>query len=194
LGLCKILIKNVLFFLEAFVKSRKVAFSFVMSVLPSALTLRYTHVFSLYSSSFYFINTFVFLFVTLCFVRIVLLSFCLSVCLSVCLFRLCSKDRLSVGIMDYYTDIARYVTMYTTCKTLGRDSSIGIATQYGLDWTVRGLNPGRRLFTTGLTPALGPPSLIFSWYRVSFPEVKRPGRGFNHPPPSSAEVKEIVEL
>jgi len=28
----------------------------------------------------------------------------------------------------------------------------------------------------------------------SFPEVKRPGRGVNHPPPSSAEVKERIEL
>jgi hypothetical protein len=29
---------------------------------------------------------------------------------------------------------------------------------------------------------------------VSFPGVKRPGRGIDHPPPSSAEVKEKVEL
>jgi len=28
----------------------------------------------------------------------------------------------------------------------------------------------------------------------SFPGVKRPGRGFDHPPPSSAEVKDRVEL
>jgi hypothetical protein len=28
----------------------------------------------------------------------------------------------------------------------------------------------------------------------SFPGVKRPGRGVNHPPPSSTEVKEGVEL
>ena len=28
----------------------------------------------------------------------------------------------------------------------------------------------------------------------SFPEVKRPGRGADHPPSSSAEVKEILEL
>jgi len=28
----------------------------------------------------------------------------------------------------------------------------------------------------------------------SFPEVKRPGRGVDHPPQSSAEVKEIVEF
>ena len=31
-------------------------------------------------------------------------------------------------------------------------------------------------------------------YRVSFPGVKRPGRGVDHPPLSSAEVKERVEL
>ena len=29
---------------------------------------------------------------------------------------------------------------------------------------------------------------------VSIPGVKRPGRGVNHPPPSSAEVKERIEL
>ena len=28
----------------------------------------------------------------------------------------------------------------------------------------------------------------------SFPGVKRPGCGFDHPPPSNAEVKEKVEL
>jgi len=28
----------------------------------------------------------------------------------------------------------------------------------------------------------------------SFPGIKRPGRGVDHPPPSSAEVKERVEL
>jgi hypothetical protein len=31
-------------------------------------------------------------------------------------------------------------------------------------------------------------------YRFSFPGIKRPGRGVNHPPPSSAEVKERIEL
>jgi hypothetical protein len=30
--------------------------------------------------------------------------------------------------------------------------------------------------------------------RVASPEVKRPGRGVDHPPPSSAEVKEGVKL
>ena len=40
----------------------------------------------------------------------------------------------------------------------------------------------------------GPPSLLYNWYRVSFPGVKRPGRGVDHPPPSSDEVKERVDL
>ena len=40
----------------------------------------------------------------------------------------------------------------------------------------------------------GPPSLLHNGYRVSFPGVKRPGRGVNKPPPSSAKVKERVEL
>jgi hypothetical protein len=40
----------------------------------------------------------------------------------------------------------------------------------------------------------GPPSLLYSGYRVSFPGVERPGCGVDHPPSSSAEVKERVEL
>jgi hypothetical protein len=40
----------------------------------------------------------------------------------------------------------------------------------------------------------GPLSLIYNGYRISFPRINRPGRGVNRPPPSSAEVKETVEL
>ena len=40
----------------------------------------------------------------------------------------------------------------------------------------------------------GPPSLLFLEYRLSFPRIKRPGRGVDHPPPSIAEVKERVEM
>jgi hypothetical protein len=38
------------------------------------------------------------------------------------------------------------------------------------------------------------PSLLYNAYRVSFPGVKRPGRGVDHPLPSIARVKERVEL
>jgi len=47
-----------------------------------------------------------------------------------------------------------------------------------------------RFDTTG--PGAHPASYAMdSW---SFPVVKWPWRGFDHPPPSSAEVKERVEL
>jgi hypothetical protein len=38
------------------------------------------------------------------------------------------------------------------------------------------------------------PSLLYNGYRVSFSGVKRPGRGAYHPPPSSSEVKERMQL
>ena len=42
--------------------------------------------------------------------------------------------------------------------------------------------------------AWGPPSLPYYAYRLTFQGVKRPEHGADHPPPSSAEVKERVEL
>ena len=62
-------------------------------------------------------------------------------------------------------------------------------------WKVRGSNPsGGEIFRTRPDRPWGPLSLLYDGYRVSFPGVKRPGRGVNHPPPSSAEVKERVQL
>jgi hypothetical protein len=43
-------------------------------------------------------------------------------------------------------------------------------------------------------PALWPTQPPIQWYRVSFPGVKRPGRGVDYPHPSSARIKERVEL
>ena len=57
------------------------------------------------------------------------------------------------------------------------------------DWTARGSKMSR----THPDRPWGPPSLLYDGYRV-FPGVKRPDRGVDHPPPSSAEVKERVEL
>jgi hypothetical protein len=39
-----------------------------------------------------------------------------------------------------------------------------------------------------------PPPTTYAMGTGSFPGVKRPGRGVDHPPPSSAEVKEKVQL
>jgi len=53
---------------------------------------------------------------------------------------------------------------------------------------------GGKIFHTRSDRPWGPPSLLHNGFRVSFPGVKRPGRGVYHPPQSSAEVKERVEL
>jgi hypothetical protein len=39
---------------------------------------------------------------------------------------------------------------------------------------------------------IGSPSLLHNGYRVCFPKVKSPVRDFDHPPISSAEVKEVL--
>jgi hypothetical protein len=68
-----------------------------------------------------------------------------------------------------------------------RDSSVGIATRYGLG------GPGIKsqwgeIFRPGAHPA------SCTMGTGSFPGAKRSGRRVDHPPPSSAEVKERVEL
>jgi len=56
-------------------------------------------------------------------------------------------------------------------------------------------NPGEReMFRTRPDRPWCPPILLYNRYRVSFPEVRPPRRGFDHPVPSSAEIKERVEL
>jgi hypothetical protein len=62
-------------------------------------------------------------------------------------------------------------------------------------WTVRGSNTGGgEIFSSRPDRPLGLISLLYNRYRVSFLGVKRPGRGVDHPPPSSATVKERVGL
>jgi hypothetical protein len=62
-----------------------------------------------------------------------------------------------------------------------------------MGWTVRGSNPGgeARFSAHAQTgPGVNPAS--YTMGTGSFPGVKRPGRGVDYPPPSSAEVKERV--
>jgi hypothetical protein len=77
--------------------------------------------------------------------------------------------------------------------TVGRDSSVGIATRYGLEGQGIESRWGE-VFRTRPDRPWGPPSLLYNGYWVSFPGVKRPGRGVDHPAPSSAEVKERMEI
>ena len=75
----------------------------------------------------------------------------------------------------------------------GRDVSVGITTRYGLDCP--GIeSPWRRDFLHPSRPALEPTQPPITMGTGSFPGLKRPGRGVDHPPPSSAEVEGRVEL
>jgi hypothetical protein len=71
---------------------------------------------------------------------------------------------------------------------MGRDSAIGIAAGYGLDGPGIKSQWGRD-FQHPSRPALGS-----TMGTGSFLEVKQPGRGADHPPPSMAEVKERIKL
>jgi len=62
--------------------------------------------------------------------------------------------------------------------------------KFAMAWMVWGSNPGG--VETSRTRPDGPPGtpgLLYSGYHGFFPRVKRPGNGFNQPPPFSAEVK-----
>jgi hypothetical protein len=74
-------------------------------------------------------------------------------------------------------------------QLVGPGSSVGIATDYGLDGPGIGSRWGRefaRPSSLFLRPTQPP---IRTMGTGSFSGVKRPGRGADHPPPSSAEVK-----
>ena len=68
----------------------------------------------------------------------------------------------------------------------GRDSSVGVATCYGLDGPV--------IFSAPVQTGPGAHPTSYTLGTGSFPGVKRPGRGADHPLPSSTEVTERVEL
>jgi hypothetical protein len=70
---------------------------------------------------------------------------------------------------------------------------VSIATRYGMGGQGIESRWGE-IFCTLSDRPWGPPTPLYDAYRVSFPGVKRPGRGVDHPLPSSAEVKERVEL
>ena len=71
--------------------------------------------------------------------------------------------------------------------------SVGIATRYQLDGPGIESRLGERFSAPVQTaPGAHPASCIMG--TGSFPGVKRPGRGVDHPPPSSAEVEGRVEL
>jgi hypothetical protein len=89
---------------------------------------------------------------------------------------------------DYSHHARQYryrLLLYMPC---GLGSSVGIETGYGLDGLGIESRWGVRFSTTVQTgPEAHPAS--YTMGTGSFPGVKQPGHGADHPPPSSAEVK-----
>jgi hypothetical protein len=53
-----------------------------------------------------------------------------------------------------------------------------------------GLKPGgHEIFRAHPDRLWEPQSVLYNGYRVSFPELKRPGRSLDHPPPSTVEIE-----
>ena len=66
----------------------------------------------------------------------------------------------------------------------------GIATRYGLNGP-RIESRWVEIFRTRPDRPRGPPSLLYNGWRVSFPGVKRQGRGVNHPPHLAPRLKKV---
>ena len=76
---------------------------------------------------------------------------------------------------------------------VGQDSSVGIATRYGVDDPGVESHWGAR-FSAPVQTSHGAHPASYTMGTGFIPGVERPVLGFDHPPPSSAEVKERIEL
>jgi hypothetical protein len=76
---------------------------------------------------------------------------------------------------------------------VGTDSAVGTATRYGLNGPGIEFLWGAR-FSAPVQTCPGAHRAPYTLGTKSFPEVKGPGRGADHPSPPSAEVKERVQL
>jgi hypothetical protein len=87
-----------------------------------------------------------------------------------------------VGVFDWLPSVM-----------VGRDSSDGIATRYGLGGPGIESRWGARLSAPFQTD-LGAHPASYTMGTGFFPGVKRPGCGVDHLPPFTAEIKEGIEL
>jgi hypothetical protein len=85
-------------------------------------------------------------------------------------------------------NLSCYLLPDNVVSTRGLESTVGIATRYGLDGP-RIESQCRRDFPHLSRPTLGALTASYTTGTVSFPGVKRPGRGVDHPTPTSALVK-----
>ena len=73
-------------------------------------------------------------------------------------------------------------------------NSVVTATLYGLDGPGKRIPVGGEIFSSRPNRPLCPSSLLYKGYRISFLVVKRLGCGVDHQFPSSAEVRQKVQI
>jgi hypothetical protein len=83
--------------------------------------------------------------------------------------------------------------IYALSTFMGRGSSVGIATRYGVDGPAIESRWGGEIFFTRTDRPCGPPTLLYKGYRV-IPGGKTAEAWRRPPTPSIGEVKESVEL
>ena len=77
---------------------------------------------------------------------------------------------------------------------MGRDGLVGIANRNGLDSPGIDRIPVGARFSARVQTGPGAHPATYTMGIGPFPGMKRPRRGVDHPPSSSADVKERVEL
>jgi hypothetical protein len=114
---------------------------------------------------------------------------------AVCVYSFVRGFTITIDVLSavcVYSLVRRFATVRP--MHVGRDSFIGIATRYGVDGPEIESQWERDFPHWPRPTPRGPPSSLYSGYRVFFPGIKRLWCGVNHPPPPSAEIKEIAEL
>jgi len=98
--------------------------------------------------------------------------------------------QLDALIIIYYFNNNQCIKLvtYSRKKCVGRDSSVGTATRYGLDGPGIESLWGARYFEPVLTRPVAHPA-SYTTDNCSFPWVKRPERAVDHPPHLTSSLK-----
>ena len=106
-----------------------------------------------------------------------------------------STELILLSTLDCSCTCFRYPLRSKKKKegSMGWDSSVGYGDLLRAGWFGNRIPVGGETFRTPPDRSSDPTSILYDEYWV-IPGVKRPGLVVNHPPHSSAEVKERVEL
>jgi hypothetical protein len=107
---------------------------------------------------------------------------------------LCNRKKHWLRVIKISVNTSIDYTLILAKSPRSRGNSVSIVTGYGLaDRGGRVRAPvGARIFSMSSTPVLGPTQPPIQWVSGALsPGVKRPERGADHSPPTSAEVKKM---